>query len=152
MDSRRFLNSYLVISGSVTRSLAFQATLRQSAPTVSIHRTGTSPQPTSSRPSIIPENRPPPPTDTTIAPGLDGNEALSSCTILEWPFLKDLNNFSFLVKPKTMKEIWWYSFKVLYLQTHQTRGWLNGCITVRPSLSAKRRASAFASSHTYNIR
>lgn len=96
---------YLVMSGSVTRSLAFQATLRQSAPTVSIHRIGTSPQPISSRPSIIPQNRPPPPTDTTIAPGLDGNEAFSSCTILEWPFLKDLNSFSFLWSPKPWKKL-----------------------------------------------
>lgn len=84
---------YLVMSGKVTKRPAFTAALKQSAPTVSIQRIGTWPQPTSSKPWTTPQKSPPPPTHRTTAPGSHGNTAFSSWTRLEWPFLKKCRIF-----------------------------------------------------------
>lgn len=83
------LNSNLVMSSSVTTLPALTAALKQSAPTVSIAMMGTSVQPTSSRPRMTPQRRPPPPTDTSTAPGFTSGprEAATSAIRLAWPCL-----------------------------------------------------------------
>lgn len=83
------LPSHLVMSSRVTTVPAFTAAFKQSAPTVSIAMIGTSVQPTSFRPWMTPQRRPPPPTDTSTAPGLTTGprEAATSVIILAWPCL-----------------------------------------------------------------
>lgn len=81
--------SNLVMSASVTTLPALTAALKQSAPTVSMAMMGTSVQPTSFRPWMTPQRRPPPPTDTSTAPGLTPGprESATSVIILAWPCL-----------------------------------------------------------------
>lgn len=58
------------------------------APTVSMAMMGTSPQPTSCSPWTTPHNRPPPPTDSAMAPGFALSVSFSSFTMEVWPFLE----------------------------------------------------------------
>jgi hypothetical protein len=100
------------MSGRVTILPAFTAALKQSAPSVSMQMMGTLAQPTSFMPFTTPQSSPPPPTDKTTAPGLDGREALISLTILAWPCLGENQiksylkcNFQTNVSPYTLHKI-----------------------------------------------
>jgi hypothetical protein len=80
--------AHLVMSGSVTRWPACKAALKQCAPWVSMATMGTCCQPTSTRPAATPARSPPPPTDSTTAPGGVRSAAFSSRTRLAWPSLR----------------------------------------------------------------
>lgn len=58
------------------------------APLVSMAMMGTSPQPTSCSPWTTPHKRPPPPTDSAMAPGFAFSVSFSSFTMEVWPSLE----------------------------------------------------------------
>ncbi|TNN69927.1 hypothetical protein EYF80_019800 [Liparis tanakae] len=83
--------SYLVMSSRVTSLPALTAALKLSAPAVSMATMGTSVQPASFRPWATPQRSPPPPTESSTAPGLapEPREAATSAIILAWPCLRE---------------------------------------------------------------
>lgn len=79
--------THLVILGRVTSFPSLMAAWKLWAPKVSMAMTGTSSQPTSCSPWTTPHSRPPPPTESTMAPGLALSVSFNSLTMEVWPSL-----------------------------------------------------------------